>query len=1258
MFVHPLFRKPLLVLIPALLVTASDAVAAPVVPSSAVSRKIHGSTAFDVALPLTGIAGIECRGTSNNHQMVMDFATSVTVTSATVTTGVGTVNDYTVTGSTVTVNLTGVANEQKIVIKLAGVSDGTISNDVMVPMNVLLGDTTANGAVNASDKSQTQGQSGQPVSASNFRTDVNFNGVINASDKGVVQSKAGTQTDVTFPKPNQLASGAGSASLFLQSNGVLSSWGPIPGDGSPQPRSYPSPLTVLANVISASAGNSHAVALAGNAVVSSWGVNQEGQLGDGTTTSRYSPVPVLSNVISVKGGGFHTLALLQDGTVASWGKNNFGQLGNSSTTNSLSPVPVGSLTGVTQIAAGYERSLALKSDGTLWSWGFEAGSPNVSPTVYDTVPTQVAGLSNVITMATGMAHAVAVKGDGTVWAWGNNSSGELGNGSTNYSATPVQVSIIANAKAVSASYDHTLALLADGTVWAWGSNTFGQLGNGTTNFTNVAIQVNGLTNVVAIVAAESYSMALKSDGTVWAWGQAGTALGLALTANVTTSQQVTLGFLDQDANGLDDRWEVQYFGNIGVDPNADPDGDGLTNAEEAYLGTDPTRTQPVPPRFAIINILPTNSSAEGYPTSLNNRGQVALFLDSTPARWTAGVMEQLGLGDDVTDLEFQESLQISDSGAVVGTAFGEPFIEDDIQYANPQPAVWLPGSTTPFFLPVPEIPELGVDQNGGVGLKIATTAAGDVIFGWTINQATDPYGRPGSTRRMIHRWDDPDSQPVLLPGQDGQFQVRMHVWDVNSAGVMAGRNGDGQYFAGGSILSWPPSAINTAGHVAGGWDPPFFWDGTTKDLPRGGLAVDLNDGDVVVGYSNDYTASMIWLWDPETSVFVAYDLLKWLRVTLGPTAAPISLTDVVGINNGNCILVSAVMPNDTTDKPRLLLPVEIKQLNYPTSTDTTDMGPVQEKVISAGGVVYLTGAPEMPRLEARIGNGAIANMTVEWRLEVKSERTERGTKDDHRLPQTDETDVVELSIDQPWKIYDYYIAPADFFGGKCSVYYRIKGASGYLAEEQKFEFKIRGKNPKDADAKAHIQGTQGVYRLAWAMAQHESRQGNRVYNQFNSGGDGPGNLELPNFGPPDGWGIAQLDTPLGVSASTSEVYSWRNNAMTFYLELAEKQATQQRFFNAVAAAYPSNSEAQAPPTSFTHPGTSTTMTALEAGTVTLYNGAGGCPTTTLGGTTYQNPWTFDPNRPSGQKWRYDANSYNYLYKVIHDEFEGTLTTQE
>ena len=44
---------------------------------------------------------------------------------------------------------------------------------------------------------------------------------------------------------------------------------------------------------------------------------------------------------------------------------------------------------------------------------------------------------------------------------------------------------------------------------------------------------------------------------------------------------------DADKNGMPDAWELAYFGHTGVDPNADPDHDGLSNLQEYQAGTNP-----------------------------------------------------------------------------------------------------------------------------------------------------------------------------------------------------------------------------------------------------------------------------------------------------------------------------------------------------------------------------------------------------------------------------------------------------------------------------------------------------------------------------------------------------------------------------------------------------------------------------------------------------------------------------------------------
>ena len=169
-----------------------------VAPVSAVSRKTHGSAGdFDVDLLATQ-PEVECRtgGPSGNHTVIITFAAPVTVSTATVAPGSGgtasVVGTPMVNNTQVTVNLTNVSNAQRLTINLLGVTAGANSGNVSIPMSVLLGDTSNNGAVNSSDVAQTQAQSGQVVTLGNFREDVTANGAINSSDVGLVQANSGT----------------------------------------------------------------------------------------------------------------------------------------------------------------------------------------------------------------------------------------------------------------------------------------------------------------------------------------------------------------------------------------------------------------------------------------------------------------------------------------------------------------------------------------------------------------------------------------------------------------------------------------------------------------------------------------------------------------------------------------------------------------------------------------------------------------------------------------------------------------------------------------------------------------------------------------------------------------------------------------------------------------------------------------------------------------------------------------------------------
>ena len=184
---------------------AFTCVAAPPQPVGAASRKTHGGAGIlDINMPLSGTAGIECRsgGATNDYELRITFANPVTVggspqarvTTGTSDVGVGGVADVSgtvsISGNTVIVPLTNVANAQTILVTLFGVNDGVnpISN-VSVPMSILVGDTTGNGAVSSSDVSDVKSKSG---TAGAVRQDIIVSGVVNSTDVSSVKSKSGT----------------------------------------------------------------------------------------------------------------------------------------------------------------------------------------------------------------------------------------------------------------------------------------------------------------------------------------------------------------------------------------------------------------------------------------------------------------------------------------------------------------------------------------------------------------------------------------------------------------------------------------------------------------------------------------------------------------------------------------------------------------------------------------------------------------------------------------------------------------------------------------------------------------------------------------------------------------------------------------------------------------------------------------------------------------------------------------------------------
>jgi alpha-tubulin suppressor-like RCC1 family protein len=167
---------------------------------------------------------------------------------------------------------------------------------------------------------------------------------------------------------------------------------------------------------------------------------------------------------------------MADQTVRCSGLNDEGQLGNGTMSGEEahdSPSAVVGLSGITQIAAGYDHACAVASDGTVSCWGSELRL----------VPwrvTTIEGLADVSQVATGEAFTCALRTDGSIACWGVNLEGEIGDGTTAFRGAPTQVAGLRGVVQLAVCGFHACALTDSSAVYCWGLNAHGEVGDGTT----------------------------------------------------------------------------------------------------------------------------------------------------------------------------------------------------------------------------------------------------------------------------------------------------------------------------------------------------------------------------------------------------------------------------------------------------------------------------------------------------------------------------------------------------------------------------------------------------------------------------------------------------------------------------------------------------------------------------------------------------------------------------------------------------------
>ena len=377
----------------------------------------------------------------------------------------------------------------------------------------------------------------------------------------------GTTTSRRTPTPvSGLAAGAAAVgagadhTCALTTGGGLICWGDNSsgqlGDGTYDQHAVPTPVAGLdAGMSALSPGGSHTCALTTGGGVVCWGNNYNGQIGDGTRVTRTTQTPVTglaSGVVAVAAGAYHSCALTTSGSVKCWGDNTYGQIGDGSTTRRLTPVAVSGLSsGVMAIAAGTYYTCALKTSGGVVCWGDNtSGQLGDGTTTQRSTPTAVSGLPGGVTaIAAGDVHACAVTAGGVVKCWGSNSYGELGDGTTTRRQTPTPVTGLgAGVASISAGTYHTCALTTGPAVLCWGLNSDGQLGDGTTTNRSTPTPANGqgqwvvaptVTGVAPAAGLTVGGTTVTVTGTGFATGAGVTFGGIAATnVSITSATQI------------------------------------------------------------------------------------------------------------------------------------------------------------------------------------------------------------------------------------------------------------------------------------------------------------------------------------------------------------------------------------------------------------------------------------------------------------------------------------------------------------------------------------------------------------------------------------------------------------------------------------------------------------------------------------------------------------------------------------------------
>ena len=505
-------------------------------------------------------------------------------------------------------------------------------------------------------------------------------------------------------------------------------------------------------------------------------------------------------------GFLFTLAIGNDGNIYGWGLNNYGQLGDGSIQNSSVPVMVKLPKGVTaeEVSAGETFAVALGSDGNIYAWGQNNyGQLGDGTTVNDSIPVMVKMPTGITAKQVFAApfFASAIGSDGNVYSWGSNSTANLGDSTKTNSSVPVMVKMPAGitATAISAGSSFGLAIGSDGNIYAWGGNGFGQLGDDTTALSMVPIKVDMPSGVTAkaIAGGRLFSAAIGSNGEVYAWGD--NLYGESCTDTIDAPKTVEI---PEPITGLPSgvsatsltaiRWSSFITGN-----NGDVYSWGYNQEGELGIGV-----KTGGPKYGIptATIIPDFVLAQpGVPTLISPANNAVNQPDSIVLKWQKAPNATAYICQLSSDPTFSTNLIVNDStvtdtmDTAVGLAQGTKYYWRVLSENNGVMSAFSATDSLATSSPVPPKPVLalptmsqtGVPRRATLEWNSTATATKYVIQVATNGQVYTPADSMGAfvAQNVVFDTTVTDTSVVLSSPLAASTKYYWHVAAINAGGM-------------------------------------------------------------------------------------------------------------------------------------------------------------------------------------------------------------------------------------------------------------------------------------------------------------------------------------------------------------------------------------------------------------------------------------------------------------------------------------------